>query len=255
MSGWLLDLPVSWMALVIFIITYLSAALVFWSATHLAGEGSGRLVDPGILSPLGVVFGLLVVFTAAQVWGALERANSAVADEASALRDVILLGESLSTNDNSRLRVLIENHIDTSESAEWPAMAKGRAAIAMPTSLREALRQALTFPTADDNQKTAKSEIINALQKALDARRQRIVISQGTGSVVRWFGLLVTGLCVMIGIALAHLDNRRNCRVALALFATGMAASILIIASHSRPFNNAIRPELLHEIKAQYSLH
>jgi hypothetical protein len=45
-------------------------------------------------------------------------------------------------------------------------MAKGRAAIAMPTPLREALREVLAFPTADDTQKTAKSEIINARQKA-----------------------------------------------------------------------------------------
>jgi hypothetical protein len=59
-----------------------------------------RVVDPGILSPLGVVFGLLVVFTAAQVWADLERVNSAVADEASALRDVVLLANSLSEDEN-----------------------------------------------------------------------------------------------------------------------------------------------------------
>ena len=62
---------------------YAIAALVFWSATRSTGDRS-RLVDPGILSPLGVVFGLLIVFTAAQVWGDLAQANSAVADEASA---------------------------------------------------------------------------------------------------------------------------------------------------------------------------
>jgi len=84
---WLLHLPMLWMGFVIFAIIYLLAAAVFWSATRLIGD-RGRLVDPGTLSPLGVVFGLLIVFTAAQVWGDLERANSAVADEASALRDI-----------------------------------------------------------------------------------------------------------------------------------------------------------------------
>ena len=250
---WLLHLPVPWMGFAIFAITYAIAALVFWSATQLAGD-RGRLVDPGMLSPLGVVFGLLIVFTAAQVWGDLERANSAVADEASALRDVVLLAKSLSEENNSRLRALIQRHVDVSETEEWPAMARGQAAIAMPTPLREALREALAFSTVDETQKTAKSEIISALQKALDARRQRIVISQTAVSRVRWLGLLVTGLCVMIGIAFAHLDNHRNCRIALTLFATGMAASIFIISAHSRPFNGSVTPELLHEIKAQYSI-
>jgi len=251
MMEWLLHLPVVWMAFIIFATIYAIAALVFWSATRLTGERS-RLVDPGILSPLGVVFGLLIVFTAAQVWGDLAQANSAVADEASAVRDVILLANALSERDKSRLRELMERHIDVSETEEWPAMAKGQAAIATPTALREALREALSFATVDDTQKTAKSEVINALQKALDARRKRIVISQTTISWVRWFGLLVTGLCVMLGIAFAHLDNRRNCRVALALFATGMAASVLIIASYGRPFNSTISPQLLLEVKAQF---
>jgi hypothetical protein len=237
---WLLHLPVLWMGLVIFAANYLIAAVVYWSSTKLTGD-RGRLVDPGILSPLGVVFGLLIT-------------DNAVADEASALRDVVLLARSLPEDDNSRLRALVERHIDVSETEEWPAMANGRAVIAMPTALREALREALRFATVDDNQRTAKSEIIKSLQKALDARRQRIVISQTNVSRVRWFGLLVTGLCVLIGIAFAHLDNLRNCRIALVLFATGMSASILIIACHSRPFNSTVGPELLHEIKAQYSI-
>src|SRR5262249_5973086 len=128
---WLLHLPLLWMGPIIFAAAYSVAAVVYWVSTNLTGDRS-RLVDPGILSPLGVVFGLLIVFTAAQVWGDLERANTAVADEASALRDVILFARSLSEDDNSRLRTLVERHIEVSETEEWPAMAKGRAAIAMP---------------------------------------------------------------------------------------------------------------------------
>src|SRR5262245_13670611 len=88
----------------------------------------------------------------------------------------------------------------------------GQAAIATPRALREALREALAFATIDDTQKAAKSEVINALQKALDARRQRIVISQTTVSLVRWFGLLVTGLCVMIFVDLFVEQRLPVCR-------------------------------------------
>ena len=55
---WLLRLPVLWMGLIIFAAIYLIAAVVYLSSTKLTGDRS-RLVDPGILSPLGVVFGLL----------------------------------------------------------------------------------------------------------------------------------------------------------------------------------------------------
>src|SRR5262245_39421410 len=205
MSEWLLHLPVLWMGVVIFAMVYLIAAIVFWSTTKLVGDH--RAVDPGILSPLGVVFGLLVVFTAAQVWGDLERARNAVAEEASALRDVLLLANGLSESENAKLRLLVRRHIATSTDEEWPAMAQGRAVVALPTTLRRALQEVIALPSVDGTQKAA---LIGALQKALDARRQRIVISQSTVSGVRWLGLCLTGLCVLIGIALVHLDNRRT---------------------------------------------
>src|SRR5262249_59038412 len=81
---------------------------------------------------------------------------------------VVLLANVLSENNKSRLRELIERHIDVSETEEWPAMAAGRAAIATPTALREALKELLAFPTIDETKKTAKAEIIDALRKALD---------------------------------------------------------------------------------------
>jgi hypothetical protein len=102
MGEWLLHLPVVWMGLVIFAGTYLIAATIFWSATRL--NERVRVVDPGLLSPLGVVFGLLVVFTAAQVWGDLERGGNAVATEANALREVVLLGDGLPCDQISDLQ-------------------------------------------------------------------------------------------------------------------------------------------------------
>jgi hypothetical protein len=44
-----------------------------------------------MLPPLGIIFGLFVAFTAAQVWSDNERANVAVDREASALRAVVVL--------------------------------------------------------------------------------------------------------------------------------------------------------------------
>ena len=44
-----------------------------------------------MLPPLGIIFGLFVAFTAAQVWTDNDRANVAVDREASALRAVVVL--------------------------------------------------------------------------------------------------------------------------------------------------------------------
>ena len=85
MSDWLHALPVLWMALVVFGLTYLVAAAIYAAVVSLAARGYARsfkAVSPGMLPPLGIVFGLFVAFTAAQIWNDNERAEAAVNREA-----------------------------------------------------------------------------------------------------------------------------------------------------------------------------
>ena len=77
-----------------------------------------------MLPPLGILFGLLVGFMAAQVWSDFERAKLAVATEASALRTAILLAESFTGDTETRLRTLINRHIEEAVNQEWPEMAQ-----------------------------------------------------------------------------------------------------------------------------------
>src|SRR6266550_5039618 len=94
MSDWLHNLPVAWMAVVVFGLTYLVAAAIHAVVTVLAvGERarSFKAVSPGMLLPLGIIFGLFVAFTAAQVWNDNDRAEAAVNREASALRGALVL--------------------------------------------------------------------------------------------------------------------------------------------------------------------
>jgi len=258
MGDWLLNLPVVWMAVVIFAGTYLLTAFVHWVVMSLAVDERARAfkaLSPGMLPPLGIIFGLLVGFTAAQVWSDFERAKVAVANEASALRSINLLAADLPAEQQGRLRSLIAKHIDNAVNQEWPAMARQRATLAeLPNALIEALQTTLAIVPADEGQRTAQHEVITALESALEARRQRIVISQSSVSILKWAGLLLQALCALIAIAMVHSDNRTTCRIALMLFATGIALSILLIAAYSRPFTGEISvgPELLKLIAATH---
>ena len=110
MSDWLHNLPIFWMALVVFGFTYLLAAGICGLVTVLAkGERARafKTISPGMLPPLGIIFGLFVAFTAAQVWTDNERANAAVDREASALRAVVVLAAVFPGEPESRLRALI----------------------------------------------------------------------------------------------------------------------------------------------------
>jgi hypothetical protein len=185
-----------------------------------------------MLPPLGIIFGLFVAFTAAQVWIDNERANAAV--------DVVLAA-AFPGEPESRFRALIRRHIDQAATQEWPTMARGTATLRFtPPLLAEALLLTLALTPNIEGQKTAQREIATALETAFDARRQRIIISQSHVNLVKWLCLFVQAVAALFAIAMIHSDNRIASAIAVGLFATGVAASVLLIASHDRPFTGEI---------------
>ena len=255
MSDWIHALPLGWMALVVFGGTYLVTAAIYWVVMRLATEDRARAfkgVSPGLLPPLGIIFGLLVAFVAAQVWGDLDRANSAVNHEASSLRAVVLLSRTFPGDAPTRMRGLITRHIQDAQQVEWPAMARHRATLTMmPAALGEALALTLALPVSGNGQVDAQREVVAALDQALDARRQRILVSQSAVNWVKWLALIVQAMCTLAAIAMVHSDNRLTARLAMGLFSTAIAVCIFLITAHDRPFTGqlSVRPTPLLQIR------
>jgi Protein of unknown function (DUF4239) len=251
MGDWFFNLSVPWMALVIFLATYLIAGSVDLLMTRLAVNERAKgfkAVSPGMLPPLGILFALLVGFIAVEVWGNFDKAKAAVTTEASALRAVVLLAGGFPDEQRMSIYALVDRHIDESVNKEWPEMAQQQMTLAaLPTALIEALHDTLALKPADDSQRAAQAEMVKELHTALDARRQRIVISESALGTVKWLGLLLQGLCTLVAIAAVHSDNRFARALTLILFATGIALSVLLIAAYSRPFTT-VGPALLKQV-------
>src|SRR5258708_255798 len=203
MSDWLHNLPVPWMALVVFGFTYLLAAAIHAGVAVLAaGKRTKSLtaISPGMLAPLGIIFGLFVAFTAAQVWNDNDRAGAAVSREASALRSVIVLASSFADEPETKLRGLIRAYIEEAASVEWPMMARQTASLkASPRPLAEALQFVLSLTTTGPGPQIAQREIASAIEAALDARRQRIIGSRAEVNLVKWFCLYLQAVCALLG--------------------------------------------------------
>jgi hypothetical protein len=255
MSDWIHALPLWLMAIVIFGGVYLVTAAIYCVVLSLAVGDRARAfkgVSPGLLPPLGITFGLLVAFLAAQAWGDVDRAHTAVNHEASALRAVVILSESFSRETGARLRALVRQHIQVAETEEWPAMAHRRATLTMiPTALAQALQTTLAAAAQGEGQVAAQRGIVAALENALDARRQRIVLSQSEVNSVKWMSLMIQAICTLAAIAMVHSDNRTTAALAMGLFSTAVAVCVLLIAAHDRPFTgqNAVQPTTLLQVQ------
>lgn len=254
MNDWLHQQHVVWMALAVFAAVFVLAAAVYLLVTRLSTGERGRAfarVSPGMLPPLGIIFGLLVGFLAVQVWNDAAEARRAVDREASALRSAVLLSERFPGAPQERIRELVRRHVQHAVAEEWPAMADQQATLtAVPAALGASLQIALALQPRDEGQTVAQRELVSALEDALDARRQRIIVSESSVNWVKWSGVVFLAVLTLLAIAFVHSENRLATALALAIFASAAAVSITIIAAQERPFSGQFRvePDALLEV-------
>jgi hypothetical protein len=258
LSDWLHNLPVRWMAALFFGCGYLTVAVIYAVVVEFPTSllVRARAFAPGMLSPLGTLFALFVLFTAAQVWNDNDRAIAAVAQEAGALRNTLVLATAFPKEPRSRLETLIHSHIEDVATKEWPMMARQTATLEIvPRNLVEALQLTLALTPISQGQGIAQREMVVALESALDARRQRILVSHSSVSLLKWACATIVAICVLIAIALAHGDKRAGALVAMGLFATSAAACYWLIDAYDRPFIGqlSIRPDPLLRVMPEAS--
>jgi Protein of unknown function (DUF4239) len=251
---WVYGLPLGWLIVVVVTGTLVVAGLIWAVVGGLArGQRADTFaaVSPGMLPPLGIVFALVVGFLAAGVWNDASNARVAVNAEASALRTADLLVGSFPEPEAARMRALLRAQIKEDVDDDWPAMARRRQTLTViPVALADALRLALQLRPQTAGQGVAQRELAVSLEKALDARRQRIIISQSRVNWAKWSGVLALAVIALVAIACVHAGRRATAAIAMGLFASAVAVSLILIVSQDRPFSGpfGIKPSPLEQV-------
>jgi hypothetical protein len=245
MIDWLHGLPVVSLVAVVCLATAIVTGAIFLGVSRLATAGQRdalAAVSPGMLPPMSLVFGLLVGFLAAGVWSNTSDAQQAVDREAGALRSVDLLDRDFPVADQRRLDQLVRTYIEQAVNHEWPAMAEQNATLTVaPAQLAEALKVALALPADDPGRVVAQREIVTSLEAALDARRERIIISGSEVNSAKWAGVIALGFLTLVAVACVHSPNRRTMAISMTLFAAAIAVALLMISVQDRPFAGPYR--------------
>ena len=135
------------------------------------------------------------------------------------------------------MRTLVRRQIEEAVNEEWPAMASQHASLSVvPASLAEALQFALALTPHSEGQKVAQREIVGALETALDARRQRIIVSESRITWAKWTSVVLLGALTLLAIAFVHSENRATTAIAMGIFASAVAVCLVMLASQDRPF-------------------
>jgi hypothetical protein len=236
---WVESQPAATIALLAFGVSYLMVGLIFAAAVALSTPIATDLkaTTPTMLTPLSVITGLLIAFLAARVWSNLDRANTYIAQEASSIRDVIVLSRGLPSDIGAVLRGSMAAYLHFVQSDEWPAMATSQAQLGgTPPGLTEAMRTMLAFNAATRSQEIAQQQIIRAVERTLEARRYRILLSEGVISPVQWLVIFALDILLLMTVAMVHIDRRKTVVVNMVMLASAVAACLVLLMVHDRPF-------------------
>jgi hypothetical protein len=242
-------------ALVVFGLSYLGAAVIFVLVTIAARQSWGREfkhIPAAALMPLAVLLAVLLGFLASRVWANQERANGYIGQEASALHEVLLVTPAFPTEMRTRLHAAVEAHIKAIETEEWPAMATGEPIMGRsPAVLTEAAVMVLEFNPTRAGEQLAQQRALAAIEEATEARRNRIMMSSVLIEGVQWGVIILLMALIMATIAMTNLDNPRAGAIAMLIVASASAGSLILLLAYDQPLNGggfSVKPALLREV-------
>lgn len=240
--------------LLVFGACYLLTAAIFCLAAILSRRAVAKdlkAVAP-VLTPLCIILGLLIGFLAAGVWANLDRGNQYVGQEAGALRETILLTDALPSDVRTSVRQAVKKHLDLIESKEWPAMASGRANLqSIAVGLAEAMTALLSFTPVQSNQQLAQQRALVAIEQALEARRNRVLLSQAEIAPIQWIVIIGLAVLILITLAVVLIEERLARAITMFIYSTGIAACLVLLMVYDRPFGVGgfvIQPAVLRDI-------
>ncbi|MBX9776225.1 MAG: DUF4239 domain-containing protein [Xanthobacteraceae bacterium] len=227
-------------AIIVLLVTYTFAAIVFWIVTILSRRPVAeelKTISPVTLTPLAVILGLLIAFLAARVWDNVNQAHEQVGREISKLSEAALLARTMPPDIAGKLRDGLKQHIAFIETQDWPAMGRFEASMKIdPVGLTNAVTALLSFTPAQPQQQLAQQRALDALANAYDARVNRIRISYVEIGEIQWMAVFVLAALIILTTGLIHIGRPRAMATTLVIFATATGICLTMLMTYDRPF-------------------
>jgi hypothetical protein len=203
-----------------------------------------------IYAVIGVVYAVLLGFSAIIVWEQFRQAQEGVEREANELADLYRDAQVFPPEVRKQVEDGLRAYIRSVVEKEWPAMAAGKSSPETWEAYNQLWRIYHEFKPEDDHQRTWYAESIQRLNALGDQRRIRLLsVRSGVPGVI-WAVLLGAGV---VTIGFSCLFGTRNVR-AHGLMTAGVAITIgavlLSILALQHPFAGITRvpPEAFQQV-------
>jgi hypothetical protein len=207
---------------------------------------------------VGVLYAVLLAFAIVVVWDKFSSTEATVAQEAGAAEIVLRLSKGIEDPLGADLRAAVIKYLTVTVAVDWPAMDRGTMGNETRPA-RQALDDVYSAVLRIDTTQTRNIPLVSEIMRQLDviaqARRARLIASEGTVPDVIWF-LLFGGAIVTIGFTFFFGTPSLGAQTVMtALLSVLVFAELLAIVAIDRPFSGIVRvgPHALNNLVSLYA--
>ncbi len=195
---------------------------------------------------VGVLYAVLLAFAIVVVWEKFSGAETTVAQEAGAAEIIFRLSRGVDDPLGQDLRRAVNKYLAVTVAVDWPAMDQGtmgRQTRPARQALDDVYSVLLKISAMPSRNIPLVAEIIRQLDLMTQARRARLIASEGTVPDVIWF-LLFGGAIVTIGFTFFFGTRSLGAQTVMtALLSLLIFSELLAIVVIDRPFSGVVKVE------------
>jgi hypothetical protein len=189
---------------------------------------------------IGVLYAVVLAFVVIISWERFYDAEKALVLEAGSAASIYRLSGGLDETTGAALRSTLSAYLSSVLADDWPAMALGRSSLATTRVLSDLYGHLVRYRPADLHDADLQNDLLGELDQLTRARRERLVMAEGTVPDVVWFVLF---LGAALTISFTFFFGTRNL-MAQSLMTGVLAATIfsavVVVIALDRPYTGAV---------------
>jgi hypothetical protein len=189
---------------------------------------------------IGVLYAVLLAFVVIITWERFYDAEKSLAVEAGSAATIYRLSGGFDESSAATLRANMSAYLKSVLADDWPAMAVGRSSLVTTRVLNDLYDELVHYSPADLREADLQKDLLGELDQLTRARRERLVMAEGTVPNVIWFVLL---LGAALTIAFTFFFGTTSVIVQslmTGVLTTIIFSAILVVVAIDRPYTGAV---------------
>jgi hypothetical protein len=189
---------------------------------------------------IGVLYAVLLAFVVVISWERYHDAENALAREAGAAATVYRLAGGLDESSTAALRTTLAAYLNSVLADDWPAMVRGRSSTRTTQMLSDMYDEVIRFRPPDFHGANMQADVLSELDEVTRARRERLVMAEGTVPPVIWFVLFLGAALTISFTFFFGTENLIAQSLMTGILAAIILSAVVVVISLDRPYTGAV---------------